>query len=301
MDKKGKVWMNGALVEWKDATVPLLSHGFSRASAIFEIFGIHEGPEGICAFRMDEHLKRLEQSARLLGMEIRYASQEIAEAVIDTVKSNEIRRGLVKIFAYWAQEAVIQLVPDGKLDLAVFAIPESEELALDKSEPISACLSKWRKLHPETVPVAAKACANYLNGYLVRKDALSRGFDIGLMVDTDGFLAEGSVESVFVVKDGGLKTPPLGRILASITRKSILGAAGAIGLSTSEASIMPDELFAADEIFTAFTGTKVLPIKRLDDRTFPAPGPVTGQLIDLMHTIFNFEDKRFSNWFQPLR
>lgn len=300
MGKKGKVWMNGALVDWKDATVPLLSHGFSRASAIFEIFGIHQGPKGVFAFQMDAHLKRLEESARLLEMEIRYSSEEIAAAVIETVKANEIGRGLVKMFAYWSEEMVIQLVPDAKLDLAIFAIPESAELGLDKSEPITACLSKWRKLHPETVPVGAKACANYLNGYLVRKDALSRGFDIGLMVGTDGFVAEGSVESVFMVKDGVLKTTPLGRILASITRKSVLEAAETLGLSVSIELISAEELLAADEVFTAFTGTKVLPIRCLEDRTLDAPGPVTRQLIDVMHRIFNFEDDRFSEWFQPM-
>ena len=133
MEKKGKVWMNGALVDWKDATVPLLSHGFSRASAIFEIFGIHQGPKGVFAFQMDAHLKRLAQSAYLLGMEIRYSSEEIAAAVIETVKANEIGRGLVKMFAYWSEEMVIQLVPDAKLDLAIFISSAiSETLIPDK-------------------------------------------------------------------------------------------------------------------------------------------------------------------------
>ncbi len=242
MNNDSKVWLNGKLIPWGEATVPLLSHGFSRGSAIFEVFGIHEGPDGLFAFRMDEHLKRLMKSAELLEMEIAYSTEEIIEAVTETVRANDIGRGLVKILAYWGEEAIIKLVLESKLDVAIFAVPDSEELGMDNTNPISACLSKWRKIHPETVPVAAKSCSNYLNGYLARKDANSRGFDVGLMVGTDGFLAEGSIESVFLVKDGVIKTPPLGRVLSSITRKSILQAAAMNGIPTSEDSILPGEL-----------------------------------------------------------
>ncbi len=300
MNNDSKVWLNGNLIPWREATVPLLSHGFSRGSAIFEVFGIHEGPDGLFAFRMDEHLKRLMKSAELLEMEIAYSTEEIIDAVTETVRANDIGRGLVKILAYWGEEAIIRLVLESKLDVAIFAVPDSEELGMDNTNPISACLSKWRKIHPETVPVAAKSCSNYLNGYLARKDANNRGFDIGLMVGTDGFLAEGSIESVFLVKDGVLKTPPLGRVLSSITRKSILQAAAMNGIPTSEDSILPGELFTADEIFTSHSGVKVSPVARLEDRNLQAPGPITKQVMELMNNILNMSDDRFSDWFHAL-
>ena len=300
MNNDSKVWLNGKLIPWREATVPLLSHGFSRGSAIFDVFGIHEGPDGLFAFRMDEHLKRLMKSAELLEMEIAYSTEEIIDAVTETVRANDIGRGLVKILAYWGEEAIIKLVLESKLDVAIFAVPDSEELGMDNTNPISACLSKWRKIHPETVPVAAKSCSNYLNGYLARKDANNRGFDIGLMVGTDGFLAEGSIESVFLVKDGVLKTPPLGRVLSSITRKSILQAAAMNGIPTSEDSILPGELFTADEIFTSHSGVKVSPVARLEDRNLQAPGPITKQVMELMNNILNMSDDRFSDWFYAL-
>lgn len=300
MNNDSKVWLNGKLIPWREATVPLLSHGFSRGSAIFDVFGIHEGPNGLFAFRMDEHLKRLMKSAELLEMEIAYSTEEIIDAVTETVKANDIGRGLVKILAYWGEEAIIKLVLESKLDVAIFAVPDSEELGMDNTNPISACLSKWRKIHPETVPVAAKSCSNYLNGYLARKDANNRGFDIGLMVGTDGFLAEGSIESVFLVKDGVLKTPPLGRVLSSITRKSILQAAAMNGIPTSEDSILPGELFTADEIFTSHSGVKVSPVARLEDRNLQAPGPITKQVMELMNNILNLSDDRFSDWFHAI-
>lgn len=300
MNNDSKVWLNGKMIPWGEATVPLLSHGFSRGSAIFDVFGIHEGPDGLFAFRMDEHLKRLMKSAELLGMEIAYSTEEIIDAVTETVRANDIGRGLVKILAYWGEEAIIKLVLESKLDVAIFTVPDSEELGMDNPSPISACLSKWRKIHPETVPVAAKSCSNYLNGYLVRKDANNRGFDVGLAVGTDGFLAEGSIESVFLVKDGVLKTPPLGRILSSVTRKSILQAAQTIGIPTSEDSILPGELFAADEIFTSHSGVKVSPINRFEDRNLQAPGPITQQMMELMENILNRSDDRFNDWFHAL-
>lgn len=300
MNNDFKVWLNGNLIPWHEATVPLLSHGFSRASAIFDVFGVHVGPTGPAAFRMDEHLKRLMKSAQLLEMKMAYSAEEIVEAVKTVVRVNRIGRGIVKILAYWGEEAVIKLVPDSKLDLAIFTIPESGELVLDKPKPLSACLSKWRKIHPETVPVGAKACSNYLNGYLARRDANLRGFDIGIMLGTDGLLAEGSIESIFIVKDGVLKTPPLGRILSSITRMSILQAAPEIGIPVKETPISADELLAADEVFTAHTGIKVEPVNRLEDRELQAPGPITNQLMQLMDDIIQFKDDRFKNWFQHL-
>lgn len=301
MNNDLQVWFNGKLIPRRAATVPILSHGFSRGSAIFDVLGIHPGPQGPMAFRLDDHLKRFMKSAELLGMEPAYSTEEITAAVKATVKANSLGRGIIKILAFWGEESIIQLVLDSKLDVAVFAIPESEELVLDKKQTLSACLSKWRKLHPETVPVGAKACANYLNGYLARKDAVSRGFDIGILLGTDGFLAEGSTESVFIVKEGVLMTPPLGRILASITRLSILQAVPEIGIPIVERPITVDELFAADEIFTVHTGTKIEAVARFEDRQLEAPGPVTQRVLHLIDDIMQFKDERFMNWFQPLR
>jgi branched-chain amino acid aminotransferase len=300
MTNDAKVWLNGNLIPWQQATVPLLSHGFSRASAIFDVFGVHVGPTGPAAFRMNDHIKRLMKSAELLEMKLAYSAEEIVTAVKTAVRVNRLGRGIVKMLAYWGEEAVIKLVLDSKLDLAIFTIPESGDLALDKPRPLSACLSKWRKIHPETVPVGAKACSNYLNGYLARRDANVRGFDIGILLSTDGLLAEGSIESIFIVQDGVLKTPPLGRILSSITRMSILQAAPQVGIPVKEVPISADELLSADEVFTAHTGIKVEPVNRLENRELQAPGPITAQLMQLFDDIIRFKDERFKDWFQQL-
>jgi len=300
MNNELKVWLNGNLIAWQEATVPLLSHGFSRASAIFEVFGTHVGPHGTMVFRMDEHLKRLNKSAELLEMKLGFSTEEIARAIKKIVRENQIGQGLIKILAYLGEESVLQLVLDTPLDIAIFTIPASPELGFENPKPISACVSKWRKTHPETVPVAAKACSHYLNGYLARKDAINRGYDVGIMLGTDRFLAEGSIESVFIVKDGVLKTPPLGRILSSITRMSILQAVPKIGITVIEDAITADELYGADEIFTSHSGIKVLPVNLLEKQEFQAPGPVTEQIMELFENIINLKDDRFADWFQQL-
>ncbi len=300
MNDKQWAWRNGELIPPEKATVHLLSHALSRGSAVFEVFGTHPGPRGTMAFRMDEHLKRLATSLQWLEMELSCTMDELAEGVKEVVAANGVGRGLVKILAYWSEESVIDLVPRVPLDVAVFAIPDGGELSLDQWRNISVCISKWRKLHPETVPVEAKACANYLNGYLARKDAQDRGFDLGLLAGTDGFLEEGSVEAVFLVRDGGLVTPPAHRILRSITRQSILEAAPAAGISVREEAVRPQALFSADEIFTSHSAIKVAPVERVEDRRLHAPGPVTRKLMELMDDILSFRDHRFASWFQAL-
>ncbi len=294
-----KVWMNGKLVPWDNANVHLLSHGFSRASSIFDVFGIHPTPEGPCAFRMDKHLDRFYRSAELLGMEIGFNRESLKKAIAECIKANDIKRGLIKILGYYSEEAIISLVLDSKLDVAVFAIPESDELGLDSTEPISICFADWRKIHPATVPVEAKACSNYLNGMLARKSAKQRGYDVGIFLTTDGYVAEGSIESLFMVKDGILQTPKLGNILRGITRMSILELAPKIGIEVVEKNITPQELLSADEIFLSHTGIKVGPVNRIEDRVLsPVPGGITKKIQQAFNDIFSFKDDRFKDWFQ---
>ncbi len=301
MLEQQKVWLNGQMIPWKSATVPILSHGFSRGSAIFEVFGIHPGTEGAYAYRMDKHLDRLFHSADLLGMELGSSREAIEDGVKKTVRENKISRGLVKLVAYWGEEAIINLVLDSKLDVAIFTVPANEDLALDQPDPIDVCISKWRKIRSDMIPGEAKACANYLNGYLARKDAVNRGYTLGILLDSEGYVAEGSIESVFMVKDGTLITTPTGNILRSISRMSILEAAPKYGIPVSEERYSPERLLEADEIFTSHTGIKVLPVKRIEDRELsPSPGPVTKQMMNMMQSICSLSDPNFKHWFHPM-
>lgn len=300
MSEKPQAWFNGQIVPWEAVKVPALSHGLSRGSAIFEVFGVYSGKGSSYAFRMDDHLKRLVQTKTLLGMELGYSITDIKAAVSQLAKANNFKTGIVKILAFWGEEAVIDLVLSSKLDIAIFTVPLSEKDRLERLTPMTACISKWRKLHPETIPVEAKACANYLNGYLAKKDAKDRGFDLGLLLGTDGFVAESAMESVFIVKDGVLKTPPLGRVLKSVSRDSILKLAAAENIDTRETCLKPGDLYTADEIFFSSTGARVAPVRRFEDKVLAAPGMISKRLTEKFNAIFTFEDQRFSSWFQTL-
>lgn len=294
------VWSNGEFIPFEKATVHMLSHGFSRGSAVFEVFGIHPSADGPKAFRMDEHLKRLQNTCNLLGMELPMSADEMADAVRETVKINNIDNGHIKMMAYYSEVSLANLVPEDKLDLVIFAFPAGGDMGMDITKPISACISKWCKIHPRSVPPMAKACSNYLNGFLARQDAKQRGFDMGILLDTHGFVAEGSIESVFMVADGGLKTAPLGRVLGSISRMSIIELARTIGLTVDEVAYLPQELASADEVFVSATPFKVMPIGRLDERTLDAPGPISIQLNEAMNNVLAMKDDRFSRWFQSM-
>jgi len=300
MKNENLVWFNGTQIPWSSATVPVLSHSFSRASAIFEIFRVHAGPHGPAAFRMDAHLERLLNSARLLDMPLCHSKAEIARAVSETVTQNNVESGVVKIMAYWGEEALIELVPQSKPDMAIFAVKEGPEMRLDDPNPVTTCLSKWKKLAPQTVPVEAKACANYLNGYLARKDAIVRGFDVGIMLDTDEHLAESSVASVFIVQNQTIKIPPPGGVLGSISRMSVLEVARSEGFHTVETLLDIEDLYSADEIFLSHTGVKVQPVKQFEDKDLTAPGPVTRSLMNTMEKILSFQNRVYAKWMQSL-
>ncbi|NNK84316.1 MAG: hypothetical protein HKO91_02035 [Desulfobacterales bacterium] len=300
MTPEMQVWLNDEFIPRSAATVPLLSHSFSRASAIFEIFRIHSSPQGPATFRMTDHLNRLLNSARLLQMELRYSLADIAKAVSETAKKNEIKNGLVKIMVYWSEEMVIGLLPNTNTDIAIFTVPEEDDMHLDSSEPVATCLSKWRKIDPRTVPVEAKACSNYLNAYLARKEAAQRGFDVGIMLDTDDFLAEGSTESLIIIRGEEIQVPPLGRVLASISRLSVLEMAEKMGLQTVQQPLNLEDLQQADEMFLSHTGNKVESVCQFEQKHMQAPGPITKKLRHQMYRILTFQDEAYIDWMEPL-
>ena len=299
-DQDHQVWQNGKMISWKDARIHLMSHSLTRGSAIFEVLAVYSTPQGPAAFRLAEHCDRLRRSAELLGMELVQSKEEIMRAVVQTVKINRVQEGFVKIMGYFSEETFSISFSDPRLDLSVFAIP-AEEYRKHTTPSIRVCLSPWRKLHPETVPVEAKVAANYLNGMLARQDAARRGFDLAIMLDTHGFLGEGSVESVFIVKDGTLLTPPLGLILSSISRRSILEAARTAGITAVERPIRKQEVLEADEMFTASTSRRVMPVSCLEDRVLgEVPGPVSRRLAVLMEAICSGREERYKHWLLPI-
>ncbi len=298
------VFLDGEFVPWNQATVHVMSHSFSRASAIYEILSLHESSAGPAVFRLDEHIDRLFKSAELLHMELPMSPERFHEVVLDTVRRNGLSQGTIKITAFYPQIALDILPPAGKLSVCVIALDPREDLAgLGPSfeQGITICISRWRKLAPETVPIEAKVTANYLNGMLARVEARKRGFEYVIMLDTRGFIAEGATESLFLVKDGQLMTPSLGTVLKSITRKSLLQVAAHVGIQTLEEQLPPKFLDEAQEVFLSSAISKVLPVRLIEDRELEdTPGPMTRELSAMMDKIEAGQEKPFKQWLFPV-
>jgi branched-chain amino acid aminotransferase len=242
----------------------------------------------------------LEKSAEYLDMELPGGHDALCRAVAETVRLNGLARGVIKVVGYYPQFALDIQPPQKRLDIAIFALDPAQDikdLGFSFEKGTSAGIARWRKLDPETVPIEAKAAANYLNGMVARLDVQKRGFEDAIMLDTQGFIAEGATESVFLVKDGKLLTPCLGTVLDSITRRSILQVARHLGIETVEGRLRPALLFAADEVFFANTPFKVIPVRRIEDRQMSAiPGPMQRRLWDVLQKIATGQEPDFAEW-----
>ena len=304
MNSDSIVFLNGSFVQWHEATVHIMCHSFGRGSAIFEVLGFHNTARGRCVFRLDDHIDRLFETAKLLDMELPLSREDLHDAVRETIRKNAPLEGFIKIVGFFPQISFEATYPRKELDLAIFIVdPGMDQSAPDLSlqEGVSVCLSRWTKLSARMVPTEAKVAANYLNGIMARNDATDRGYDFALMCDDEGFLAEGTTESIFLIKGNSLITPSLGTILHGITRRSILEAAEATGLKTVEDTLPRDLIDRADEMFLSGTPRKIIPVKRMEDRIFEeTPGPMTKKLTDLMSKIVSGEDDRFSRWLCPV-
>jgi branched-chain amino acid aminotransferase len=281
-----------------------MCHSFGRGSAIFEVIGFHDTVDGPAVFRLDEHISRFRRTASLLDMEPPLSPEGLQEAVLGTVRHNSLKRGYIKLIGFYPEIAFEILPPRRLFQIAVFVLdPEGDLGDQPKSEGrrVTACISRWRRLDPQTVPIEAKAAANYLNGMMARAEARRRGFDYAVMLDTQGFLAEGGTESVFLVQEGRLLTPSPGTVLRSITRKSLLEVADAMGLETVAERLEPGLLDEAEEIFLSSTPAKLLPVRQVGDRILAgAPGPVTKRLSDRMEMITAGRDGQFRGWLFPV-
>ncbi len=298
------VYLDGDFVPWDRARVHLMCHSIGRGSAIFEVLSFHDTLNGTAVFRLDEHIERLFGTAGLLDMELPLSKEAFQEAALETISRNELKQGFIKIICYFSQIAFDILPPGKTLNVSIFAVDPSQDL---KRKPYpfekgtTAYISKWRKLDPETVPVEAKVAAHYLNGMMAKKEARKLGFEEAIMLDTQGFIAEGGTESIFLVKGGRLLTPGLGTVLQSISRKSVLELAGTLGIEAMQGRLPCDLFFASEEIFFSGTPIKVLPVRQINSRVLEeVPGPTTRKLFDTMQGIVAGKDDRFKTWLFPV-
>ena len=211
-----KIWVNGRMVPWDQAQVHLMNHSMGRGSAIFEVLCVHPTGMGGAVFRLKRHVARFFNSARLLNLRLDCTSEDVMSAICTTVNANTVENGIIKLMGYYGDVAISIKPPDAPLDMAVCVVDLEEDLGgplYPVEEGTTLGISTWQKLDPRTVPVGAKAAANYLNGMMANTDVAARGFQEALLLDSEGRVAEGPTDSVFLGLGGVLHTPTLDNIL----------------------------------------------------------------------------------------
>ena len=298
-----EVYFNGEYRRWDEAKVHVMSHSFGRGSAIFEVIGFHDTPAGPAVFRLDEYISRFWKSASLLEMEPPLTQGALQEAVLTLVKRSGLKSGFLKMYGFYPEISFQILPPQRKFQVAVCLFSAEEALGQPlESVPrsVTACVSRWRRLDPQTVPIEAKVAANYVNGMVARMESREKGFDYAILLDTQGFITEGGTESLFLVREGRLLTSALGTVLQSITRKTLLEVAGTMGIETFTGLLNPEALDEADEIFFSGTSAKLLPVRQVGDRILnEVPGSLTRRLSKRMAAITSGQDEQFRHWLFP--
>jgi branched-chain amino acid aminotransferase len=295
-----KIWMNGELVDWGDAKIHVGAHGLHYGTGVFEGIRCYETPRGPAVFRLTDHIKRLESSARLLYMELPFTVDEIRDACLEVIGVNGLPECYLRPFAFYGYGELGVSTAGNPVELVVMSWPWGAYLGDEGMKNGIRCkISSWKRVGANTIPHAAKATGIYLNSMLAVIEANRAGYDEAILLTDDGFIADGSGENVFVVKDGKISTPPLSTsILPGITRDSVIQIAQDLGYTVEEKNLIRTDLYLADEIFMTGTAAEVTPIRSVDDQEVGPPGEVTLKLQKAYLDTVRGGSERWSHWLE---
>ena len=280
-DRDGFIWYDGEMVDWRNATTHVLTHTLHYGMGVFEGVRAYETPRGPAIFRLNDHTDRLFRSAHILGIKLPYSKEQINRAHHDVVKANGLKSCYFRPMAFYGSGKLGVAPPADDVHVIVAAWPWGAYLGEEGMERgIRVKTSSFSRHHVNITMCKAKANGNYMNSILANTEATRDGYDEALLLDVDGYVAEGSGENVFIVRNGKLYTPDLTSALEGITRDSVTTIAAEMGLTLVEKRITRDEVYSADEAFFTGTAAEVTPIRELDGRQIGAGhrGPVTTEI-----------------------
>lgn len=299
------IWFDGVLRPWREATVHVMSHALHYGTSFFEGIRVYDTAEGPVGFRIEDHVERLYDSARIYGCDIPYAFEDLLAACDAVVSANRLRSAYVRPIV-WHGYGDIGVFPSRAtpVQVAVAAFPWGAYLGESgKSEGVDVCVSSWRRVAPGTIPAAAKAGGNYLSGFLISGEAKARGYAEGIGLDANGLVSEGAGQNLFLVRKGRIFTPPIGAsILQGVTRDTVIRLAQAEGLAVVEEALPREALYVADEIFFTGTAAEITPVRSVDGRRVRAGGrgPVTILLQDRFFGLFDGRTHDRWGWLRPM-
>ncbi len=300
------IWHNGKICPWEQAQVHVLSHALHYGSSVFEGIRVYDTPQGPAGFRLQDHVNRLFDSARIYHMPMPYDPAVLLQACHDIVAVNQMRSAYLRPIAFRGYGGLgVVASDDTPTEVSIAAVEWGAYLGEEGREcGVDVCVSSWNRVAPNTVPAGAKAGGNYLSSQLISMEAKRRGFAEGIGLSPDGTLSEGAGENLFIVKDGKLFTPPQAvSILAGITRDSIIQLAKNQGFEVVEQNLPREMLYLADELFFTGTAAEVTPIRSVDEIEVRCGGrgPITHQLQDAFFGLFDGRTEDQWGWLEPIR
>ena len=300
MKEVGKIWMNGKLVPFKDAKVHVLTHALHYSTAVFEGIRCYKTPNGSAIFRLSEHVDRLFDSAKMYAMKMPYTKKQITDAIIKTVKASTLKECYIRPIAYYGYGKLGLTPTQNKVDCSIACWEwKMGESKAGKFSGARCKISSWVRIDSTAQPMKAKAASNYANAALARVEALRDGYDEAIMLNSQGKIAEGSAENIFIVKDGHILTPPPSAdILEGITRDSVIKIIEENGGEVNETNVERDDLYVADEVFMTGTAAEVKSVTEIDQAVIGngKPGKITKELQKAFTDVVMGKDERFLSW-----
>ena len=290
-----KIWMDGKLVDWQDATIHILTPTLHYGWGVFEGVRAYETQRGPAVFQHRAHMERLHRSARILQMDVPYSVDELMEATRELIRVNELPSCYIRPLVYLGYgEMGLNPLPS-RVAVSIAVWPWGTYLGDEGIlNGVRAKISSWQRIGANMIPTGAKAAGVYINSSLAKVEALKAGYEEAILLNEHGRVSEGSGENIFIVKDGVLMTPPLSEgVLQGITRETIIEFARDLEIPFVESPLLRQDLYLADEAFYTGTAAEVVPIRSVDEREIGAPGPITKQLQDLFFNVVKGKEPKY--------
>ena len=302
IQKTEKIWHNGKLIRWEDATIHVMSHVVHYGSSVFEGVRCYQLPQGAAIFRAQEHMQRLLDSAKIYRIDVDFSRDELVAAMVEVVKTNGVAPCYIRpiVMRGYGEAGVNPF--NSPTEVYIINYPWGKYLGTS-DEGADVCVSSWTRLAPNTLPAMAKSGANYMNSQLIKMEAIVNGYVEGIALDANGYVSEGSGENVFVVRNGVLQTAPLGNsVLPGITRNCVLTIARDLGIPVLESGIPREMLYIADEAFFTGTAAEVTPIRTVDKIVVGNGGakPITKAIQKEFYAIVRGEKPDKHGWLTPV-
>jgi len=299
MRETEKIWMNGELVDWADARIHVGAHGLHYGSGVFEGIRAYDTDKGSAVFRLTDHLRRFDNSARLLHMELPHSIEELRAACHELIGVNGLPECYLRPIAFFGYGELGVSALGNPIDVAIMSWPWGAYLGEEGlTKGISAKISSWQRIGPNVIPHVAKATGVYLNSMLAVTEANRAGYDEAILLTAEGLVADGSGENVFIVKDGELYTPDLSTsILPGITRDTVIQIAQDLGYQVHETSLIRSDLYLADEAFMTGTAAEVTPLRSVDDVEIGV-GPITLEIQQAYLDTARGRSERWAQWLE---